>query len=74
MSETYTEGRTFTEDEVSQMMMAHRKGLQRRIIELEHTNLELRRQLTQLTVPEVNPVVRMLLSAIGFARKGKSDD
>lgn len=69
-----TEPKTFTEDEVSQMMMGHRKGLQRRITELEHTNLELRRQLTQLTVPETNPLVRMLLSAIGFARKGKSDE
>lgn len=71
MSEPITEPKTFTEDQVSEMMMRHRRGLQAKVIELEHTNLELRRQLTQLTVPETNPLVRMLLSAIGFARKGE---
>lgn len=74
MSETHTEQKTFTEDQVSEMMMRHRRGLQARVIELEQTVRELRRQLTQLTVPETNPLVRMLLSAIGFARKGKSDE
>ena len=74
MFETQTEGRTFTEDEVSQMMMAHRRGLQRRVLELEHANLELLRQIAQLSVAEVNPLVRMLLSAIGFAKGAKTNE
>ena len=65
--------RTFTQAEVNTLMEKHRKGLQQRIVDQEQTIRELRRQLTQLTVPETNPLVRMLLSAIGFARGGKCD-
>ena len=66
-----TKEKTFTQLEVNVFMERHRKGLQQKIVDQEQTIRELRRQLTQLTVPETNPLVRMLLSAIGFTKGAK---
>ena len=67
--------KVFSQQELSKLMMRHRKLLQQRVLdqvtmidERDAQIRELRKQLaTQMTI-EINPVAKVILSALGLVR------